>query len=322
MEQINEQKLGRKAEVDEQRVIDAGLKLLEQNKTVSGWKLRNIISSGNPRRLQAVWEQYQSEHGETVTIQETSSDSILPPDVEDSLKILLGGLNADIESLVVQSNNAAVRAADKRVKSEYEASKRAKENAEHELAEAEIALNHSDSKIEELTARVAELEKSFREATGDLKSSKTTVASLEKQLSIIIKERDSFETLAGEKAEEITQYKIDLSFKSNEVTTLHTEVSKLTNKLNNASSSLLESNQREAKIEGKLESAIATAEIAETAHKKALEDAIKATNEDNNKMDKKIDDMRKHYEAEKAKLSEELGRMKEKLEAARLKESK
>ena len=39
-------------------------------------------------------------------------------------------------------------------------------------------------------------------------------------------------------------------------------------------------------------------------------------------MDKKIDAMRKQYEAEMAELSEELGKTKEKLEAASLKESK
>lgn len=50
-----EQKIGRKAEVEESRIIEAAMTIIEQGKSVSGWKLRNIIGAGNPGRLMKVW---------------------------------------------------------------------------------------------------------------------------------------------------------------------------------------------------------------------------------------------------------------------------
>ena len=145
-----ETRVGRTPEVTDDQIIEVGLKLEAENSRISPWKLRNVIGAGTPARLMKVWLSYKEKSGDIIVVAETKEDSLLPLDVEDNLRLMLGHLNETVESLATQINNAAIRAADKRVQSEYEASKKAKENAEQELSEAEIALSQSDQKTTQL----------------------------------------------------------------------------------------------------------------------------------------------------------------------------
>lgn len=177
-----ETRVGRTPEVTNDQIIEVGLKLEAEGSRISAWKLRNVIGAGTPARLMKVWENYKAESGGVVAVAETKEDSLLPPEVEDNLRLMLGQLNGSIESLAIQINNAAVRAADKRVQSEYEASKKAKENAEQELSEAEIALTQSDQKTSQLEEMLAVKEAEVRNIGGELKSKETESKGFESQL--------------------------------------------------------------------------------------------------------------------------------------------
>lgn len=251
-----EQKIGRKAEVEESRIIEAAMTIIEQGKSVSGWKLRNIIGAGNPGRLMKVWEAHLEETGGALqATDQPEENSLLPPDVEESLKLALGTLNSHIEELVIQANNAAVRAADKRVATEYNASKQAREEAEQELAEAEVALSHADAKVEELQAKILELEELYHKVSGELQSSNATNKSLEKQLKAVTKERDELEALCDKQAKEDTENKIAISTANNKCEQLGAELSNLKTEKSQLSQELNEAQKNLSKTAGILESA-------------------------------------------------------------------
>nr|WP_102532800.1 DNA-binding protein [Vibrio sp. 10N.286.48.B7]PMH78499.1 hypothetical protein BCU58_08985 [Vibrio sp. 10N.286.48.B7] len=253
---MTEVKIGRRAEVEDSRIIEAAMSILEQNKNVSGWKLRNIIGAGDPKRLMKVWETHLEETGGDLQIAEQPEEnSLLPPDVEESLKVALGTLNSHIEELVTQANNAAVRAADKRVATEYNASKHAREEAEQELAEAEVALSHADDKVDELQAKVLELEELYRNASGELQSSNATNKSLDKQLKAVTKERDDFEQRCKELVEEDTQNKIAISTANNKCEQLSTGLDNLKEEKSQIAQELSITQNNLSKNTGILESA-------------------------------------------------------------------
>ena len=255
-------KIGRKTEVEASRIIDAASKLAESGKPVSGWKLRNLVGAGNPDRLMRVWEEYLSKNGNIPIVSEQSEEnSLLPPDVEDSMRLALGTLNQHIEEMVVRANNAAVRAADKRVASEYNASKQAKEQAEQELSEAELALTHADDKAEELQIKTYELEELYRKTSGELQSSKASNKSLEKQQVELTSERDDFENRCNKQALEITENKVVIGIASNEREQLGKEVQEhkskykqITQKLVDAEKKIVEVGLELSKTSGVLES--------------------------------------------------------------------
>jgi len=254
MEQENI-KIGRKPEVDETVIIEAAQQLVDNGNVVSGWKLRNIISRGNPSRLMKVWESYLANNGGLAPIIDSSEDNgFLPPEIDEVLKVLLGGVVQEIESIVLKSNNAAIRAADKRVASEYSASKQAKEGAEQELAEAEVALTHADNNSDYLENKLAELEKEFRALSGKYESSKTIAQSLEEQLKVITSERDEFENRCDLLNEENTQYRVDISTLKNSNSQIESERKAKIECLAITEKALLEASQRQSKFEGLLES--------------------------------------------------------------------
>lgn len=296
MEQV-EAKIGRKAEVEESRIIEAAMTVLDQGKTVTGWKLRNIIGAGNPSRLMRVWEEHLEETGGALqTTDQVEENSLLPPDVEESLKLALGTLNSHIEELVIQANNAAVRAADKRVATEYNASKKAREEAEQELAEAEIALSHSDSKAEELQSRINELENLYRQASGELKSVQATNKSLEKQLQSVTKERDDFEKRSDELSEKLTEAKIEISAANNKAEQLNNQVESLQSEVKTTMTELMDAKSATAKTEGLLESAKAEAQ----------DKTIQIS-----EMVSKLENTHKEYEAKFSAQSEQIGELKQ-----------
>ena len=177
-----ETRIGRTPEVSDEQIIEVGLKLESEGSRISAWKLRSVIGAGTPARLMKVWENYKAANGELVIAPEKKENSALPPEVEDNLRLMLGQLNESIEGLAFQTNNAAVMAADKRVKSEYEASKNAKEEAEQELAEAANTVAQLDSSIVQLNESLQVKENDIRDLGGKFESEKTKTSSLQEQL--------------------------------------------------------------------------------------------------------------------------------------------
>jgi colicin import membrane protein len=266
--QINKKKSGRKAEVPEERIIDAGNKLLESGEVVTKWKLRGVIGVGGPDRLLDVWENYLSENGGIPAIDDKlEQSSLLPPEVEDSKRILLGDLHQSIEGVIEQINNAAVRAADKRVSSEYKASKEAKLQAEQELSDAAFVLAQVDDKVELLQEKIDETESAYRETSGELQSSKTTITSLEKQILALTNERDGFESKCNEQVQEISKKNVAIGVASNtesqlqkEISQLKSEKSQTEEKLTNAEANATSLDKDLSKTQGLLESSEASVE--------------------------------------------------------------
>lgn len=114
-------KSGRKPEVTVEQVIEASEILMQQNRKVTGWTLREVIGSGGPNYLLRVWEQYQLDNGVDSTTDEiTVVDHVLPPELEEKIHILIGDISHQINTFAVESDNLANRVAQKKAHAAYD----------------------------------------------------------------------------------------------------------------------------------------------------------------------------------------------------------
>ncbi|MFT6905742.1 MAG: colicin import membrane protein [Oleiphilaceae bacterium] len=293
--------IGRAPAVTDDQIIEVGLKLESEGTPISAWKLRSVIGAGSPPRLIKVWEAYKTENGGAMAVAEQKEDSVLPPEVNDNLRLMLGQLNESIETLAIQTNNAAVRAADKRVQSEYEASKQAKENAEQELSEATNVINQADSKIAHLEEIISDKDVELRSLSGQLEVSRTESKGLQKQLDKALSQIETLKT-DGE----------NLQIKFNEANisarTAESNVGRLERELNNSTESI-DQKSKELNIAQKIETQISTRLEAANERTKELESKLSKTEGTaENKIEK--------LHTELTKKSEELGQANEKSQAA------
>lgn len=218
-------KIGRTVEVDESRIIDAGKRLENAGKSVTKWGLRNAVGAGNPSRLMRVWEAYKAENGEVVVVAANAEEApSLPPEVEDGLRVMLGEVNRGIEQLIRNSNAIAVRVADMRVKTQYDAAKAAQVNAENELSEAEAALDQADQRITDLSAETKQQSTLIRELTGQHEKIKAEHEQLVKQHKETLGKKEQLEDKITTLADVNAGQKTALDIAQNENKNLKAEI--------------------------------------------------------------------------------------------------
>lgn len=250
-----ETRVGRTPEVTDDQIIEVGLKLEAEGSRISAWKLRNVIGAGTPARLMKVWETYKSASGELVIAPEKKENSALPPEVDDNLRLMLGQLNETIENLAFQTNNAAVLAADKRVKSEYEASKNAKEEAEQELAEAANTVAQLDSSIVQLNDSLQIKEGDIRDLGGKLESEKTKTTSLQEQLASSTTKLDNLGVKHEDLKKEFTAVQVSAKTAEQNVQRLSEDVLDGLKTIDETSAQLNSVSKENTRLTTKLESA-------------------------------------------------------------------
>jgi len=221
-------KIGRTPEVDESRIIEAGKRLEKSGKRVTKWGLRNAVGAGNPSRLMRVWEAFKAENGEVVVVAANAEEvPALPPEVEDGLRIMLGEVNSGIEQLIRNSNTIAVRVADMRVKSQYDATKAAQVDAENELSEAEAALDQADQRITDLTMENKQQATVIRELTGQYEKLKAEHEQLQKQHTDVNNKLDKLEAKTTSLSETISTQKSELDVARSEILLQKAEIDRL-----------------------------------------------------------------------------------------------
>ncbi len=102
----------RKAEVSNDEIIDAGIALQFEGKTVTGYKLKTKIGRGRPDRLFEEWEKHLGGGSDLEFINEIH---ILEPEIEDLLSDLTQSLNTQLAQLVTSVDKKIKEMADKKV---------------------------------------------------------------------------------------------------------------------------------------------------------------------------------------------------------------
>ncbi len=281
--EIEEVKIGRTPEVDESRIIDAGKRLENAGKSVTKWGLRNAVGAGNPSRLMRLWEAYKAENGEVIVVAANAEEApTLPPEVEDGLRVMLGEVNSGIEQLIRNSNAIAVRVADMRVKTQYDAAKAAQVNAENELSEAEAALDQADQRITDLAAETKQQSTLIRELTGQHEKIKAEHEQLLRQYKDTVNKTEQLQDKVVTLADVNSGQKTALDIAQNENKNLKAEIERLRaveEKLNATNqelatkgaelkSALLQNEKQEQQLD---EFKLRESELKELLHKTRLE---------------------------------------------------
>ena len=114
-------KPGRKPEVKLEQVIAAAERLIQENRYITGWTLRDVIGSGGPNYLIKIWEQHQLDNGMTNDEAEVQSDVyILPPELDGKINILLADVSQQINNFAVESDALANQVAAKKARAAYD----------------------------------------------------------------------------------------------------------------------------------------------------------------------------------------------------------
>lgn len=101
----------RPAEISDEAVIEAGNALLAAGRRITGWALRAQIGAGKAERLEAVWEA----HVGRSSAAPAGPAIALPAELAELLQKVSGDLVAQLQRLVTDMHQRAVRAAEERV---------------------------------------------------------------------------------------------------------------------------------------------------------------------------------------------------------------
>lgn len=152
--------MGRRAEVDDEAVIQAGLGLVKAGEFVTGWGLRRALGKGSPPRLMAVWRAERSQ-----ALHDEYPGEVLPAsevqEARDGLKAALGF----IDRLDGEARDAVRRAEE-----------RAERAVEDATADAAVQLADLNADMVLTTDRLSTLERDLRDALREAASEKAVAA--------------------------------------------------------------------------------------------------------------------------------------------------
>jgi hypothetical protein len=152
-------KSGRKPEVTLEQVVKASERLKQQNRKVTGWTIRDVIGSGGPNYLEGLWEQYQTDNGiKECSVESNCEEHILPAELEGKIHILLADLSEQINSFASESDQLAIRIADKKAKAAYETLMTTNKQLIEEQELANRMIEDSDDQLEDKNKLIETLE--------------------------------------------------------------------------------------------------------------------------------------------------------------------
>ena len=168
----------RPAEFHEEDIIKAGQELQSEGRNVTGFALRQKVGGGSAPRLKQIWSEYLS--GQTVTTVEPLAD--LPVEVAEQFEMVSKALVERLQSLVVELNDKAVKAAERRVTEIVRTAGDQRAAAERELADASSTVDDLESKLDELKAERDALRAKLNETTAMMQSQSVEIAQLQERL--------------------------------------------------------------------------------------------------------------------------------------------
>lgn len=168
----------RPAEFHEEDIIKAGQELQSEGRNVTGFALRQKVGGGSAPRLKQIWSEYLS--GQTVTTVEPLAD--LPVEVAEQFEMVSKALVERLQSLVVELNDKAVKAAERRVTEIVRTAGDQRAAAERELADASSTVDDLESRLDELKAERDALRAKLNETTAMMQSQSVEIAQLQERL--------------------------------------------------------------------------------------------------------------------------------------------
>ncbi|WP_339666600.1 DNA-binding protein [uncultured Marinobacter sp.] len=152
----------RPADHTDQEIIEAGKRLQDQDRKVTGYGLRNELGGGDQKRLLAVWKNFTAQD-----VVESIPDTELPAELEESLNSASQTLLNHLRSMAVQIHQAATKVAERQVAEITRQYKELEEQTDAELKDAAIIIEKRESEIVDLKYRLAITEEKLDSARRD-----------------------------------------------------------------------------------------------------------------------------------------------------------
>ena len=146
----------------DEEIIEAGKRIQDQDRKVTGYGLRNELGGGDQKRLLAVWKSFTSRD-----VEESIPDTELPAELEESLNSASKTLLNHLRSMAVQIHQAATKVAERQVAEITRQYKELEEQTEAELKVAAIIIEKRESEIVDLKYNLTITEEKLDSARRD-----------------------------------------------------------------------------------------------------------------------------------------------------------
>lgn len=172
----------RPPETSNEAIIEAGKKLQEAGRRITGFGLRKMTGSGSPDRLLRVWEEYcEAERNQG---RPSSRVQALPKDIEQSLKDLSPPLMDYVRQLALDLYDKTERHVQQQTASDIEASQKEQEKARAELLDAQSMLQELEEDLGYVRAERIKLSSELKTTRKDMDILRRQVSELERSLAV------------------------------------------------------------------------------------------------------------------------------------------
>ncbi len=172
----------RPPETPNEVIIEAGKKLQEAGRRITGFGLRKMTGSGSPDRLLRVWEEYCE--AERSKGRPNSRSQGLPTDIEHSLKDLASPLMDYVRQLALELYDKTERHVQQQTASDIEASRKEQEKARAELLDAQSMLQELEEDLGYVRAERIKLASELKTTRKDMDIFRRQVSELERSLAV------------------------------------------------------------------------------------------------------------------------------------------
>ncbi|PQQ35662.1 kfra protein [Photorhabdus luminescens] len=169
----------RPATFEPEIIIEAGKALQAEGRNVTAFALRSKIGGGNASRLLQVWAEFITSQT-TITTEPVAE---LPAEVAEEVKHVSVSLTERINQLVIELNDKAVKAAERRVADVTRAAGEQTVQAERELADAAQIVDDLETQLDESYAEVSDLKQQLAESQLLVQHQTVELAQLKERLS-------------------------------------------------------------------------------------------------------------------------------------------
>ncbi|WP_273205193.1 DNA-binding protein [Marinobacter subterrani] len=152
----------RPADHTDEMIIEAGKRLQDQDRKVTGYGLRNELGGGDQKRLFSVWRNFTAQD-----VVESVPETELPVELEESLNSASQTLLKHLRSMAAQIYQAATKVAERQVAEITRQYKELEEQTDAELKDAAIIIEKRESEIVDLKYSLAITEEKLNSARDD-----------------------------------------------------------------------------------------------------------------------------------------------------------
>jgi hypothetical protein len=190
--------MGRKTEFSDQQIIDSGLAIEREGKSVSPFAIRNRLGGGSSERIKNVWLTFDENRPSDIE-EESSQDKIdLPIEVQDILEKNIDTATQMFTKLASEGYKIAQLIAENRVKStveDYQSKIADSIESEHQ---ASLAIEESDRRIDVLEIELDISKSKADELLADNAKKDGIVESLRERLLVLERKEEEFNNLQRE----------------------------------------------------------------------------------------------------------------------------